>query len=430
MKIVRWLVMLMATALFFGTGAYAEEGTGIPSGTIITLKNWQQYKQYLPDGMQEYFKGTYFWKLPPDFQMVTGPTHHYQSPKTYEDYTLRYADQVKIKNTPDGRHILTGYVSGWPFPNPSEPMKGWKMLVNLWYAYNPRIFCTPHAQIFFQDRYYNLSSETFIEVYRKMDHIGDANYPITDPQSQGVQYAEYLQIMQPEEARYTAQFALLYTDFSREEDLFLFVPALRRSLRLSSAARCSPSIGSDYTQDDARNTLFNTTPARFDATFLRDQQILSITQSDPKQFGNPNSYYQPVFFPKPVVGNWELRDVHVIDARRIPSQSSGYCYGKKIMYLDSESYITLWEDLYDQNMKLWKCALGGAIAYPIAGEGIQLDSEQQFNVMWDLQGNHLSMYNSGYPAGRTNDECKNYDGEDFTNVNRYSSVAALNEIMR
>jgi len=421
---------LIAVALLIGTSAYAQEETGIPPGTVITLQNWQQYKQFIPDGMQEFFKGTYFWKLPPDFQAVVGPTHHYAPPKTYTEYTEKYSGQVGIQNMSDGRHILTGYVSGWPFPHPADPMKGWKMLANLWYAYNPRIFCTPHANLYFQDRYHNLSSESFIEVYRKMDHIGDANYPITDPDSQGMQYAEYLQIMTPEQARYTAQFALLYSDFSKDEDLFLFVPALRRSLRLSSAARCSPTIGSDYTQDDARNTLFNGTPARFDATFLRDQQVLTITESEPKLFGDYNNFYPSVLFPKPIVGKWELRDTHVIDAQRIPKEASGYCYGKKIMWLDSESYITLWEDLYDENMKLWKCALGGSIAWPVPGEGVQLDSEQQFNVMYDLQNNHLSMYNSGYPGGKTNDDCKNYDGEDFSNANRYSSVTALNEIMR
>ncbi|HTW86366.1 MAG TPA: DUF1329 domain-containing protein [Candidatus Binataceae bacterium] len=418
---------LLAVSSAFAQGA--GEG-GIPDGTIITLQNWQQYQQYIPGGMQELFKGHYFWKLPPDYQMVVGPTHHYHPPKTFEDYTEKYSGQVRISNASDGRHLLTGYVSGWPFPNPTEPMKGWKILVNLWYAYNPMMVCTPHARLYFQDRYHNSTNETFIEVYRKLDHIGDAGYPITNPSSQGVQFVEYLQITQPEQARYTAQITLYYDDFSKEEDLFLFVPSLRRSLRLSSAARCSPIIGSDYSQDEARPTLFNTTPARFDATLLADNQTLGLTDSDASRYGVIDNFYPQVLIPKPIVGKWELRPTFVLDTRRIPSQAKGYCYGKKIMWVDKEAYSTLWEDLYDENMKLWKTAYVCPIAAPVPGEGVQVFSWQLFSVMYDMQADHLSMYNSSFPATKTNDNCKNYDGEDYTNVNRYSKVSALNEIMR
>jgi hypothetical protein len=426
----RFMFVALLMPLLFAASAFAQGEGAIPDGTVITLQNWQQYKQYIPDGMQEFFKGTYFWKLPPDFQMVVGPSHHYQPPKTFEDYTQKYSGQVRVEDTSDGRHILMNYVSGWPFPNPSDPRKGWKVLVNLWYAYNPAIDCTPHAKLYFQDRYHNSTNETFIEVYRKLDHIGDAGYPITDPNAAGVQFVEYLQITQPEQARYTAQVTLYYTDFAKDEDLFLFVPSLRRSLRLSSAARCSPIIGSDYSQDEARPNLFNATPAKFDATFLRDQQVLSLTKSEPALYGNIDNYYPTVLFPKPAVGKWELRDSYVLDARRIPSQQKGYCYAKKIMWVDKEAYVTLWEDLYDENVKLWKAAYVCPIAAEVPGEGLQAFSWQLFSVMYDLQASHLSMYNSSNPPTKTNQDCKEYDGEDYTNINRYSKVSGLTEIMR
>lgn len=46
----------------------------------------------------------------------------------------------------------------------------------------------------------------------------------------------------------------------------------------------------------------------------------------------PANYYMPVGWPKPSWENWQLRDVDVIDMRRIPGERSGYCYGKRIMY--------------------------------------------------------------------------------------------------
>jgi len=422
-------VLLAAFFIFSGT-AWAQGEGAIPDGTVITMQNWQQYKQYIPTGMQEFIKGTYFWKLPSDFQIVVGPTHHYAPPASFMEYTRKYADQVKIVTAPDGKHILEGYVSGYPFPNPSDPMKGWKILVNLWYGYNPAIVCTPHSHLYFQDRFHNSTSETFVVVYRKLDHIGDAGFPITDPNAAGVQFVEYLQITQPEQARYTGQITLYYDDFTKEEDLFLFVPSLRRSLRLSSAARCSPIIGSDYTQDEARPTLFNSTPARFDATFMGEQQILALTKSDSRDYGNQANFYPLTLFPKPSVGKFELRPTYVLDTRRIPSQQKGYCYGKKIMWIDQEIYNTLWEDLYDENMKIWKQAYVYPMAAEVPGEGIQGSSGQLFSVIYDQQGDHLSMYTNGDPPTRTNQNCKQYDGEDYTNLNRYSRVSGLNEIMR
>ena len=39
--------------------------------TVIDMQNWQQYRQYLPDGMQAFFQGGYFWKFPADFQAMS-----------------------------------------------------------------------------------------------------------------------------------------------------------------------------------------------------------------------------------------------------------------------------------------------------------------------------------------------------------------------
>src|SRR5260370_5640548 len=64
------------------TGAAANRGladsvpTGgtIRAGTRITMENWQNYKQFMPDGMIALFQGRYYWKMPPDVEMEVGPT--------------------------------------------------------------------------------------------------------------------------------------------------------------------------------------------------------------------------------------------------------------------------------------------------------------------------------------------------------------------
>jgi hypothetical protein len=43
-------------------------------------------------------------------------------------------------------------------------------------------------------------------------------------------------VEQPEQSRYTSVLTLIYQDNLRDDDYYAFVPALRRTLRLSSSA--------------------------------------------------------------------------------------------------------------------------------------------------------------------------------------------------
>ena len=50
----------------------ASQGT-VPTSGTITMSNWQQYKQFIPLGMQKLFEGVYFWKMPQDVQIDLAP---------------------------------------------------------------------------------------------------------------------------------------------------------------------------------------------------------------------------------------------------------------------------------------------------------------------------------------------------------------------
>jgi hypothetical protein len=71
----------------------------------------------------------------------------------------------------------------------------------------------------------------------------------------------------------------------------------------------------------------------------------------------PADYYMPLGWPRPSWGNWQLRDVDAIDVRRVPSERKRYCYGKRIIYEDSDMHYALWEDAYVRAMRFWKTAL-------------------------------------------------------------------------
>jgi len=81
--------------------ASANQGD-IPIGTKITTKNWEQYKAFLPLGMQKLFAGVYYWKIPPDAVLEVGPAVHDFLLKSWIERTEKYSGQVSVQVLPNG----------------------------------------------------------------------------------------------------------------------------------------------------------------------------------------------------------------------------------------------------------------------------------------------------------------------------------------
>jgi Protein of unknown function (DUF1329) len=96
----------------------------------------------------------------------------------------------------------------------------------------------------------------------------------------------------------------------------------------------------------------------------------------------------PIGWPRPSWGTWQLRDVDVIDIRRVPTEMAGYCYGKRIIYEDSQTHYALWEDVYDKKMRFWKTAL---VAQRVVKKNSLGDVTGAFSsTAWDFEGIHLT----------------------------------------
>jgi hypothetical protein len=403
----------------------------IPADTVITPQNWQKYQDYMTDGLKALFQQTGKWTFPADYQMIVEPTKHYAPSDTYMVQTEKYAKDVKVVDLPPDRHTVEGYVGGIPFPNPQEPLKGWKILVDDWYAYAPYVLCADTCGFTFEDRFGNVTHNQFFFVQHLFSHRGDAGISVDDPDYPGVYYTEIIEVEEPEQARYTAVLTLYYADLSKSEDTYIFVPALRRSLRLSTAARCSPAVGSDFTNDDTRHGAFNGNPTRFDAKFVADRNILEIPEPNSDFTGDLNNFTRPLYFPKPIVGKWQVRPSWEIDVRRVPSQQSGYCYGSRLLYCDKEVYQSIWADLFDEAGKLWKIDYDPQGLIPVPGEGRRWSNDGA-GIMLDLQNQHIShvRLSGGNGPVKANSDCVNLNGVDYTDPVRFASVRGLAEIMR
>lgn len=424
------ILLLMMSAPLVAGAAPAASNDSIPPGTVIDMQNWQQYKQFMTDGMQAFFQGTYHWKFPSDFQLVIEPTKDYPlGSKQYIENTEKYASQVRIADLPDGGHTIENYTAGLPFPNPSEPMKGWKILVNDWFAYQPYELCSGTIAQWFQDRFANQSNNSLWFAERRMAHISDPGQPLYEPKAPTADFIQYAEEITPEQAKYTAILSIWPRDLTKDIDTYLFVPALRRTLRLSTSARCSPAFGSDFVYDDTRHGAFNGNITQFDAKFIKDRKILEAVDYNVADAENPDNqtyFYPSIWWSKPALSKWQVRDAYMIDVRRIPKLAPGYCYGSRILYVDKQVMQAMWADLYDANMKLWKIDYDPQAIINVPGVG-NVWTNNGWGGIYDVQNEHFTFVILPMVA---NEQCRNVNGRDMTNINRYFSVSGLSQIMR
>ncbi len=223
----------------------------IPVGTRITVQNWQNYKQFMTESVQALFSGQYLFKVPPEAVVEVGPMRSYKLPPVYWTDTEKYSSQVRLRELPGGGYTLDNYVAGAPFPHPAGPLAGEQLLYDLYYAYRS-VYQFEHTSDQTTDAYLNRSSAFSHTFFFRLNHVTDTGYPIK--LSPDLFSTLYTEIYEPEQAKYTTELELSYDNPQRLPEVYVFVPSLRRSLRLSAGARCAPAQGTDFTTDDETNT--------------------------------------------------------------------------------------------------------------------------------------------------------------------------------
>jgi hypothetical protein len=412
-----------------------EKQAPVPEGTVITTQNWEQYKDYMPLWMQWLFSGQYFFKLASDQKIIVGPATPKSLPKAYLANTEKYAAQVRLKELPDGGTIPLNYIAGRPFPNPTDPHMGEKILWNVWYRYAPRIEEMDRVPEFLVDHYHHMFVQVIEGSTQRLGHISEPDEPIYNKDVPDLDFAQYVEIRLPEQSKYTVSLTIFYTDPTKVQEIWSFVPSLRRPLRLSAASRCSPSLGTDLAIDDQKGG-FNIMPSDFNGKVVAHKKLLVVDNMQPawpqtsdftrdmslvKAWGVDSGAPWP-----PIPQNkWELRDHYVVEVTRVPAKRVGYCYGLRRMYVDTLDY-TLSEDLYDMSTKPWKMIYLINRMHPNNyGDYFMGDSSNYVFVAMDLQNNHFT-----FIPELTGDHVNHAAPSFWYNVKRYAQPTGLLEVMQ
>src|SRR5947209_5994032 len=114
------LAPLLAISLgLLAPATLALADCNVKPGDVITKQNWMQYKDCFSEGVQHFWQGDLFYKMPDAVQIKVGPQHSYILPKPFVEATEKYGGQTRLVKQGDGRYRLENYVAGVPIPNPS-----------------------------------------------------------------------------------------------------------------------------------------------------------------------------------------------------------------------------------------------------------------------------------------------------------------------
>ncbi len=354
------LALSAAAQAVYDPEAYRELADASPAqtiaiGTTITLQNWTTYRRFIAVGLQNAFSGKYPIRIGPEPQYVVeiSPTEHFGQSRKFREDTEKYLGQAQLVPGPTGGFTLAplpGKTAGLPFgPNPTEPNLAHKVLYNYWLAYQPRISNAVSSSWAVDSSRNAGQHSTNITAYR-LSHLSEPGFPPALPFAQDYLSCQRNVVLTPEEKKYNTSLKLWYDDPAKIPDVYSFVPSMRRSLRLSAAARCRPMGVTDFVEDDSGFQIPN-----FKATLLGLKKIIARIQDPAKAF-DPQAYDLTGSFPgwpKPGTGTWQLRDAYVVDISPLPVMGS-YCYSHKVLYIDKETWMALFADSYDDSGKFWK----------------------------------------------------------------------------
>jgi hypothetical protein len=299
-------------------------------------------------------------RVPKDVEIDVGPSISVPLPKQYLEDGEKYGSQIRLVRAFTGGWEIQNYTAGLPFSkiDASDPQAGIKLLYNIYYRMLPAFQIILDSSLILENHLGHITSSTGLQVQDVLAFLSDPNYPQTLPGAGDYSNAQYGEQIAPEQVKYTATLRLFHRDPIKIEETYTYVPALRRSLRLSAASRCAPVYGTDMAYDDIKQG-FAGEPPYFLVKLLGKKSVLMLSHIPPGEpkldgAGLPSDMSPPTYFPPPNYGQWEVRPVYVADAVRVPFDSSGYCYSHRVLYVDAQTFRPWWTDSFDMAGKFWK----------------------------------------------------------------------------
>ncbi|MFO7962282.1 MAG: DUF1329 domain-containing protein [Desulfobacterales bacterium] len=321
----------------------------VKPGDVITSENVDQYKDYFTSFMARFIRDGH-GIVPP-----ASPIHIEECAIPLAPDSFRNASKENIgKVTINPEDLsLTGFdYCGIPFPELKEPNLPEKIIANFYYRwrtddyyYEPEYLCANSQQRKGGRVTCSNSGSAFIRFVGRTAPGFEKN----PPNPHGLFWAQTLHFHQPA-FKDLMTLTWRYLDLEKDDDMWSFIPTLRRTLRMVSSERANPMNGTPLTYDDFNG--FDGRLSQFSYNLISEKKMIGMIDLDIDSHYERNSkgyYHHPIYHgPNYPYGESEA---YVIE---IHPKDPSYPESKKVLYMNKTNYMAMYSEVYDRKGGLWK----------------------------------------------------------------------------
>jgi hypothetical protein len=334
------LICALAGALGFTPpiAIHASE-VELKPGDVVGPHNWERVKGMVGENLLNRIKQGHTFKIKQSRSVGI--------PEEYTAATRRYSGQVKLNSNGE----LLNYVAGRPFPDIdlNDPQVALKMVWNFYWRWLGDDFKTGGGTAERKIVRYAIErdgSERRADVIHHSIKTRGRVHLDEKPVIHGYEHIDWMQLRADEYPRDTAGTTTLeirYADPKREDDLYVYVPSIRRVRRAPPVQRCATIAPSEFNFDDLNN--FNAKISDFNYRLLGRFKMLGNFSQARIPFERKAGDYLPLN------ESWEIVDAYGIE---ITPKNPNYCYPRKNIFLDTKHFEVFWNMVYDSNGNYWK----------------------------------------------------------------------------
>ena len=231
---------------------------------------------------------------------------------------------------------------GWPFPDPKD---GTEIIWNgLKASFFGDDFDHPYVGHFMGPRGDERSiggAWTSIQWVARTDVEPLGSF---QPNPDGIEHKETIFQTYPFELKGTSILTVRFMDPKKADNMWIYVASLRRIRRMSASQRCDTYIGSDFIYDDFGGMSWKGETADYKLLEEKEMWIgMNNVDSIPYSKGKP--------YPQRIAEDLEKRPCYIVEVKH---HDPNYVYGRRVVYIDKETYTPVMTDVYDTKGNFWK----------------------------------------------------------------------------
>lgn len=305
---------------------YRDTTPTFQPGQRLTAADQEALKPFIPLPAREFF----FY---PEMDMEIAATGHYPSPP-------EWGKKVNPGYYLDEQGALIGFNGGgFPFSEirPDDPQAAVKVFWNLYWRPGSSDYFMPSVA---WARGEGGRLDRRFEINITSTEYARGEYCLV-PGYEGVKFKSIMEFVSPRDLSGSRNLQTEYTDSYRENDSWLYSPSQRKPRRVLSSERTSETMGMDFIREDSNG--FGGKVYEQNWAYLGKKWILAtVNVPTHPDAGGPHLWV-------PQKTRWELRESHVLE---LVPKSPDHPYGHKLIFVDAETFWTLWMVAYDRKDQL------------------------------------------------------------------------------